>query len=113
VTKQQLHILQHSLGVDEFGKGTQYRNHYVGGEEDCRPLVAMGYMIEHPPRAIFIGNSCFTVTAEGKKAMREESPNPPKLTRSQKRYRRFLNEDTEFTFREFLSRERETRRENY
>ena len=31
MTPEQLHILQHALGVDKFGLGEQYRNHYVGG----------------------------------------------------------------------------------
>lgn len=105
MTREQLHILQHSLGVDQYGQGSMYRNHYVGGEEECRPLVAMGYMIEHAPREIFGGDSCFVVTHEGKQAMREESPKPPKLTQSQKRYREFLNASDAFNcnFREWLT----------
>ena len=42
------------------------------------------------------------VTEAGKQAVRDESPPPPKLTRSQKRYRRFLNADTGRPFREWL-----------
>ncbi|MHB0986236.1 MAG: hypothetical protein ACYC05_11690 [Sulfuricella sp.] len=26
-----LHILQHSLGLDKYGDGNQYRNHFVTG----------------------------------------------------------------------------------
>jgi hypothetical protein len=104
MTKEQLHILQHSLGVDQYGQGSLYRNHYVGGADECRPLVAMGYMIEMKPRCISGGEVWFMVTNEGKTAMRSESPKPPKLTQSQKRYREFLNASEAFscTFREWL-----------
>lgn len=38
----------------------------------------------------------------GEKAVAEQSPAPPKLSRSQKRYRAFLNADSDLTFREWL-----------
>ena len=31
MTLNQLHILQHSLGRDQYGHGTDYRNHYCAG----------------------------------------------------------------------------------
>lgn len=42
-----LRILQHSLGLDQYGAGRQYRNHFVTGEGSdgfplCRELVAEG-----------------------------------------------------------------------
>src|SRR6478609_3022343 len=45
---KQLHILQHSLGLDEHGRGTMYRSHFVTGEgskdhADCMALVEAGY----------------------------------------------------------------------
>lgn len=109
MTPEQLQILQHSLGVDKHGHGNMYRNHYVGGVEECRPLVAMGYMIEYAPREMFGGEPCFVVTDVGKLAMREASPKPPKLTQSQKRYREFLNASDAFncTFREWLKMRKE------
>lgn len=104
MTKEQLHILQHSLGVDKYGLGRQYRNHYVGGTEECRPLVAMGYMVEYAPREMFGGEPCFVVTDAGKKAMCEESPKPDKKTKSQMRYREYLRaaDALNCTFGEFL-----------
>lgn len=48
ITPRQLEILQHSLGVNAQGRGRMYRNHFCAGpqdEEDCRQLVAAGYMI--------------------------------------------------------------------
>jgi hypothetical protein len=54
-----LHILQHSLGLDHYGNGRQYRNHYVAGGdavENCRALVAAGYMEEYRPSALSGGD---------------------------------------------------------
>lgn len=109
MTPAQLHTLQHALGVDQYGQGNMFRNHYVGGENDCRPLVALGMMTEHPASELTGGDPWFRVTDTGKHAVRDLSPVPPKLTRSQQRYRRFLSADSGMTFREWLSVEREYR----
>jgi hypothetical protein len=110
MTKRQLEILQHALGVDQYGqtpKGfTPYaRNHFCAGGADeviCRELVALGYMQQHRTTELYPYFNC-SVTEAGKKAMREESPAPPKLTRSQQRYRDFLDADLGCTFREWLA----------
>ena len=47
MTPPQLQILQHSLGVDQYGRGRQYRDHFAAGGEDvqiCQELIALGYM---------------------------------------------------------------------
>ena len=47
ITPAQLEILQHALGVDQYGRGEMYRNHFCAGGDDeatCRELVEMGYM---------------------------------------------------------------------
>lgn len=88
-----LSILQHSLGLDRYGRGASRRNHYVAGGDDvprCRALVAMGYMIEHAATVLSGGNPVFAVTRAGIKAVANESPSPPKLTRSQRRYQDYL-----------------------
>jgi hypothetical protein len=108
VTPTQIQIIQHALGRDQYGRRTQphdFRNHYVGGEEECRPLVALGYMTEHKASEITGGDPLFTVTDAGRIAMEKESPVRPKLTRSQLRYREFLDAADAFdcTFREFLT----------
>lgn len=106
MTQEQLQILQHSLGVDQYGQGEQYRNHFCAGGSDeniCRELVALGYMQQHRTTEMLPYFNC-SVTEEGKRAMAAESPTPPKLTRSQKRYRRFINEDSGMSFREWLGR---------
>lgn len=98
----QLGILQHALGVDQFGLGESYRNHYVGGEEDCRELVALGYMVERAASELTGGDPLFLVTEAGKAAVRAESPKPPKLTPAQRRYRDFLDADCGMKFGEWL-----------
>ena len=79
-----------------------YRNYYVGGESQCRPLVTLGYMTEHRASDLTGGDPWFRVTEAGKSAMLSNSPTPPKLTASQCRYRRFLNADSGLSFHEWL-----------
>jgi hypothetical protein len=116
MTPRQIEILQHSLGVDQYGrtpKGyTPYtRNFFCAGakdEPDCRELVALGYMEHRCPTSAFPYYNC-AVTAEGIKAMHKESPNAPKLTRSQLRYRRFLDADCGMSFRDWIRYEQNSR----
>lgn len=105
LTPEQLHVLQHALGLDKYGQGEMYRNHFCAGgtdEQICRELVEMGYMRVFAPNASPLPYYNCTVTQEGKRAVREQSPAPPKLTRSQKRYREFLEADTGRKFGEWL-----------
>ena len=110
MTKQQLQIIQHSLGVDEYGRiprgfDDYTRNYFCAGGDDetvCRELIAMGYMRQHQATALLPYFNC-SVTEAGIRAMRSESPKPPKLSRSQQRYRRFLEADSGLSFREWLS----------
>lgn len=106
LTLRQLEILQHSLGVDQYGQGRMYRNHFCAGGSDettCQELVQMGYMRTFT-RSYLPYYNC-TVTDEGKAAMLDQSPKAPKLTRSQERYRRYLRADTGESFREWLKRD--------
>lgn len=109
MTPEQLQILQHSLGCDQYGRskdvghGEYNRNHFCAGAADeptCRELVALGYM-ETFERSYLPYYNC-TVTEAGKQAMRDNSPNPPALTRSQQRYRKFLDHDSGLRFGEWL-----------
>lgn len=93
-----LAILQHALGRDEYGKprhgGEDYRNHYCAGGDaltTCREAVSQGLMTEHAASAISGGDPIFTVTDKGKSYIAEHSPAPPKLTRGQERYRKWLD----------------------
>jgi hypothetical protein len=108
LNSRQLEILQHTLGLNEYGQGAMYRNHFCAGggdENTCRELIALGYMQQHRTTEWLPYFNC-SVTDEGKKAVIRESPKPPKFTRSQKRYRDFLHADSDMTFGEWLKRER-------
>ena len=105
MTPSQLQILQHSLGADKYGRGGGYRNHFCAGaddEPDCRALVEMGFMRVFHPNASPYPYYNVTVTDAGRAAMIAESPTPPKLSRSQIRYREFLEADSGMRFIEWL-----------
>jgi hypothetical protein len=102
-----LHILQHSLGLDEYGRGPQYRNHFVTGEGSddhplCMALVKDGLMERRGGSVLTGGDDVFIVTHAGIQFVADNSPTPPKLTRSQKRYQGYLDADCGLTFGEWL-----------
>ena len=134
ISPHQLEILQHAMGLDKYGRcaahedvlqcrnhGTLpgHRNHFCAGGEcvstphlpcskncdacACRELVALGLMRQHATTATYPYYNC-SVTEEGRKAIREQSPPAPKLSKSQKNYRAFLSADTGMTFGEWLKR---------
>ena len=113
LTARQLEILQHALGLDRYGqlpasaRGVEFRNRFcagVGDEQDCRELVAMGLMhVFYPNQSPLPYYNC-AVTDAGRRAVRDQSPPPPKLTRSQQRYREWLGADLGCSFGEFLKR---------
>ena len=83
MTPEQLHVLQHSLGVDQYAQGKMYRNHFCAGgkdEEICRELVDLGYMKQHATTNWLPYFNC-SVTEAGKAAMLAESPKPRRLRR--------------------------------
>jgi len=90
LTPELLHILQHSLGVNEYGKGAMYRNRFVTGTETsdfekCMKLVEAGFMIDRGAIAMYGGMHYFEVTDAGKAAMRDASPEKPKNKRRRPR----------------------------
>jgi hypothetical protein len=102
-----LHILQHALGMDVYGRGTGYRNHFVTGASSvdhttCMDLVQMGLMTCRDGNAISGGDDIFYVTPAGKVYVQEHSAKPPKLTRSQKRYESYLAADSDMSFGEWM-----------
>jgi hypothetical protein len=111
-----LHILQHALGLDDFGRGKAYRNHFATGPECdnwglCMAHVEAGRMKKHEPRAIFGGGEhcCFVVTDAGKAFVREHSPRPSKRQRSRDRYLEWLRISDvcpDLTFGEWLKQSR-------
>lgn len=123
MTQRQLEIIQHALGCDEYGKTSYrsctahpdyfpyHRNHFCAGQSDksdCQALVELGYMKQHETTQWLPYFNC-SVTKAGIEAMKEQSPKPPKLTRSQKNYRAFLDADLDVTFREWLRIQKEAR----
>ncbi len=102
-----LHILQHALGVDKYGRGNQFRRHFVTGPGSidyptCVDLVARGLMEKHRPSELTGGDDLFLVTPAGRDWMAANSPSPPKLTRGQRRYRRYLEAGSSLSFGEWL-----------
>ncbi len=103
----QLRILQHALGVDQYGRGHHHRNYFVTGEGSadyghCLQLVDAGLMTRTPGTAITGWDDLFCATPEGIDYVAQHSPAPPKLTRSQKRYLEFLNADSGLSFAEWI-----------
>ncbi len=102
-----LQILQHSLGVDKYGQGDQYRNRFVTGPRTvdwphCRALTDAGLMEDHGSIAAFGGMHLFSVTPAGVDAVALQSPAPPKVSRSKQRYRDFLRSETSLSFMEWI-----------
>jgi hypothetical protein len=109
VTREELHIVQHSLGCDQYGRGTRYRNHFCASSGPgsnvgvCESLVAQGLMRERrSPSFVPSDMRTFHVTDEGIAAMERESPSPPKVSRSKARYAAFLAADCGLSFGEWL-----------
>lgn len=112
---EQLHIIQHSIGCDQYGQSESagrnesdgcfgyYRNRYVSDPTpDLIALVAARLMVDRGAYDIAGGMHYYRITEAGVAAMKQQSPKPPILTRGQKRYREFLAADCSMTFGEFL-----------
>lgn len=108
LTREQLQVLQHSIGADEYGRGGGYRNFFGTSQSSrdgqvCESLVALGFMgSSGKPVELFGGEHVYGVTEAGKLAIAEQSPKPPKMTRSQSRYQKWIEMDSGQTFREWL-----------
>lgn len=94
MTLKQLQIMQHALGADQYGRRPRdSRNHFVTNPECddgqvCESLVSLGLMASHGPQGeLTCGMTLYRVTDDGINVMLRESPVPPKLTRSQRRFR--------------------------
>ena len=102
-----LHILLHSLGLNEDGTGRAYRNHFCTGPEsddyrNCTELVELGFMRKRAPSEMTGGDWLFTVTDDGKMAALASVPPPKPISRGRKRYLAFLRDDCGMTFIEWL-----------
>jgi hypothetical protein len=113
-TSRILPILQHALGRNQYGKNPNgrpdYRNHFCAGGDDlapCREAASLGLMVEHAPCEISGGDPIFVVTDAGKAYVLANSPPPPKVSRGQRRYLRWLEvaDVVGGSFGEWLKRE--------
>jgi hypothetical protein len=108
LTPGQLHALLHTLGLEDPERREHYRNHYATGdppEPDILALVGLGLMRQvRRPAFLPEGDRVYAATPEGLAAALAQRPKPPKRTRSQRRYREFVDWHEAFggTFREFL-----------
>jgi len=105
-----LHILQHAMGFDRFGRGTGYRNHFVTGEGSddhptCMEAVATGLMVRRAGNTLTGNMDLFLVTDAGRQYIRTHSPKVDARQRRRDRYSRFLDLSDawpDYTFRQFL-----------
>lgn len=118
-----LHILQHSLGCDQYGQPEHhgrdegdgcfgyYRNRYVcDPEPNLTELVSLGLMSDHGSRPMIGTMHHYSVTEKGLDVMLSLSPKPPKVSKSKARYRRYLSIPECFgNFRQFLAYEKTER----
>jgi hypothetical protein len=107
LTGEQLHVLQHSLGLDGYGQGNAYRNHFCADDnghdhKTCSALVEMGLMQSHGERAWLGGMTTFSVTEAGREAVTAQSPKRPRSSRSKKRYLHWLRSGVDMTFGDWL-----------
>jgi hypothetical protein len=110
-----LHVLQHALGLNEYGAGTAYRNHFVTSPESedgqiCERCVALGLMtIDHrySGSPLAGGATLYRVTDAGRESVRRNSPKPPRKSAGQKRYEQYLNSCSGESFGEWLRNRKE------
>lgn len=105
-TKSELSIVQHSLGVDQYGQGEMYRNHFASDPTpELENLVTHGLLADRGVVKWAGELHCYCVTKKGIRWMKKQSPAPPKVSRSQLRYRKWLDVQDCFgdmTFGEWL-----------
>lgn len=105
-----LHILRHSIGLDDHGKGRD-RNHFTTDPEGpdgqmCQELCAAGWMKDHGAQSMWGGMHCYCVTEQGKAVVRLHKPLEKRLTAAQRRYQDFLDADSGLPFGEWLKARR-------
>lgn len=91
LTHDQLSILQHTIGADQFGRQRQgcSRNHFVTEPTSddgyvCESLLLRGLMVNCGSQGELTGGmTLYRATQLGIDAVSQFSPKPPKLTRSQ------------------------------
>lgn len=83
LTPEELHILQHALGLDQYGQGTWYRNHYVTPDgpsparDRLKHMESLGLVWCYSLALLRADDTGWSVTELGKQVVREQSPPPP------------------------------------
>lgn len=118
LTLAQRQIIQHTIGVDEYGREFHKRN-FFGTESTCadgkicEQLVAAGLMKWHGKSAMCDNEDQYTVTADGRRFFFSSCPTIPKTkkkTAAQKRYQEFLDADSGVPFFEWIKRKNAQRK---
>lgn len=70
MTPALLHILRHSIGLDDNGAGREYRNHFATDPTTpdgkmCEELCTLGFMKDYGEQPIWGGMHCYCVTEAG------------------------------------------------
>lgn len=107
-----LHILQHSLGCDQYGQSKHhgpdegdgcfgyYRNRYVcDPEPNLTELVELGLMADNGSGPMIGTMHFYSVTEKGLAEMLKHSPAPPKpakVSKSKARYAAYLSSESLF-----------------
>ena len=102
-----LHILRHSIGIDDRGRGQEYRNRFVTDPSTpdgkmCQELCEAGLMQDDGQHALCGGMHVYSVTGFGKQIVRYNKPAERPSTASARRYQQFLGADTGMSFSEWL-----------
>ncbi len=104
--KSKLQILQHSLGLNEYGQGVGGRNFFGTSEGStdfklCEMLFCDGLMTRRFVK--MYSEFVYQVTDTGREYIAKHSPKPPKLSKSKIRYQWYREHSEYFdNFREFL-----------
>ena len=102
LSKEELHILQHTLGLDEYGEGNRYRNYYaIYPESSSRVIIdglvqrglMAGYMESDFSELLY-----YHVTDRGEESIALNSPVRPKISRSKQRYQDYLKSEVDESF---------------
>ncbi len=109
VSKEQLEIMLHTLGLNDPYRKESYRNYFVAssGHSDLPAilwLVSLGMMVEkHAPGFLENGDRVFHVTDKGKEYCRINRERPSLAKRRYHMYLEVSDLDPDLTFKEFLT----------
>jgi len=119
IPREQLNILRHAIGYDDNGNDNypnarsddERRNRFVTSPahkdgQNCQRNVEQGWMADLGAQHMMSMDHFYVVTDAGKAVVRLHAPLKKRLTKSQERYRRFLDADSGLRFGEWLKRDR-------